>query len=152
MTKETRLSVVAAVWPWNVPVVSPSIGSAARCRRAWIQGLAIAGIATAFMWVWHRYWIGLFLYGMSALVLVAGLLVPPLFHALDRFGRWLGQCVGVGLTWLLLAPFFYLCMVPGRLLLKILGKDPLQRPWDRGRTSYWTDRKPRDPQSYTRQY
>lgn len=151
MSQERAGSVGKAVWPWRQPVAPAPAAPAARWRAV-IQAAVIAGVAT-LLWFWGRHsGFSLFLYVLAAAVLGSGLFFPPAFSLLERFGRWLGRGVGLGLTWLLLAPFFYLCMVPGRLLLALLGKDPMCRRWERGRESYWADRKPADPKFYTRQY
>ena len=57
------------------------------------------------------------------------------------------------LAWVLLAPFFYLCFVPGRVVLWIMGRDPLDRKIDPDRPSYWAPyRNAADERRYKRQY
>lgn len=129
-----------------------STGRTTRRWRAVIQSLVIAGVATVLTLVFHHYIFGLTLYCLSAVFLISGLFIPPVFNALDKLGRWLAKVVSIGLTWLLLTPFYFLCMFPGRLILLMIGRDPMQRRWEHHRDSYWTDRKPTDPSSYTRQY
>jgi len=136
----------------STAAANPGVGRTTRRWRAVIQSMVIAGVATVMTLVWRHYTFGLLLYGLSALVLISGLFIPPVFNALDQFGRWLAKGVGIGLTWLLLTPFYFLCMWPGRLILLLIGRDPMQRRWQRQQDSYWTDRKPTDPRSYTRQY
>jgi len=136
----------------SVAGANAGAGRTTRRWRAVIQSLVIAGIATVLILVFHHYTFGLILYSLSAVVLISGLFIPPVFKALDQFGRWLAKGVGIGLTWLLLTPFYFLCMLPGRLILLMIGRDPMQRRWKRHQDSYWTNRKPTDPRSYTRQY
>ncbi len=57
---------------------------------------------------------------------------------LHRFEGILTHAVGTLLTVGLLAPFFYLCMFPGRIILLLTGKDPLHRKLDASEKSYWT--------------
>jgi hypothetical protein len=86
-------------------------------------------------------------------VLVGGWFLPPVFHAFERFGLWLGKAIAVALNWGLLTPFFYLCFVPGRLLLKLKGVDPMDRRFPDDRSSFWIPRKPiTDPAQYRKQH
>lgn len=93
------------------------------------------------------------LYGIGALMLVSGFFIPALFHRIEAFGRAFGHVVSVGLTWLLLMPFFYLVFVPGRLILKLRGMDPMCRKFPTDATTYWVARKPvSSVDEYKRQY
>ncbi|MBU4211868.1 MAG: hypothetical protein L6437_13405 [Kiritimatiellae bacterium] len=148
-------SVVQVTWPWRDPIaVSLTTGrSGGHKRRAVIQAVIMAAVATLMTMVWHKIWLGLAIYSLSAVVIISGFLIPTLFRALERVGQWLGRMVGIGITWLMLMPFFYLCFAPARLILKLMGKDPMHRRFERNRSSYWVDHKPPStPQPYTRQY
>lgn len=95
----------------------------------------------------------LIVWTLAALVLVGGLFVPPLFRAIERFGLALGKAIAIGLNWGLLVPFFYLCFVPGRLLLKLQGIDPMNRKFPDDATSFWIPRTPvTDPAQYRKQH
>ena len=155
MSLKSIQSVAQATWPWRDQIMEPrSTGRpGGRKRRAVIQAVVMAAVATLMTLLWHKIWMGLALYGLSAVVVISGFLIPALFLALERGGQWLGRMVGLGITWLMLAPFFYLCFAPARLILKLMGKDPMQRRFEPNRSSYWVDHKPpATPQPYTRQY
>ncbi|MCX7007791.1 MAG: hypothetical protein NTY53_11190 [Kiritimatiellaeota bacterium] len=107
-----------------------------------VQTAIAYAIASFLVFYRHHYILGSVLYGFGTLVLLAGLFVPPLHAAITRFGKWLGRVVGVGVTWLLLVPFYYLFFTTARVFLMMSGKDPLTRRWDRAAASYWADRKP----------
>ncbi len=95
----------------------------------------------------------LIIWTLAALVLVGGWFLPPVFHAFERFGLWLGKGIAIALNWGLLTPFFYLCFVPGRLLLKLKGVDPMDRRFPDDRSSFWIPRKPiADPAQYRKQH
>jgi hypothetical protein len=98
-------------------------------------------------------WLALFLYLLGMVVLIGGYFIPPLFNAFEKFGKMLGRSVGAGMTYALLVPFFYLCFLPGRLILNARGKDPMRRRWNPESKTYWID-KPKDEDAgrYTRQY
>lgn len=150
MHQEPQSSAAKLAWP--TPTPPPCRRGLRRQIRAALQAAAMAAVATFFLLVGQRVVIGLILYSLSALVLVSGCCIPRLFNYIELGGRWLGRGVGLGLTWLLLTPFFYLCLLPGRLILLLWRKDPMHRRWEPERTSYWLEHKPSSPQSYTRQY
>jgi len=156
MMKSTASPSAAEIaWPWRAGPASSAPGdSANRCRRrALLQAAAAAAAAILASWVWHKAWLGAALFALSALLAAAGFLAPRLSGALDRASRRFGRFVGLGLTWLLLAPFYFLCFAPGRLALRLLGRDPLARRPDPARESYWSDcRPPAAARPYTRPY
>jgi len=148
-------SVAQATWPWRDPITTSltKSRSGGHKRRAIIQAAIMAIVATLLTMVGHKIWLGLAIYSLSAVVIISGFLIPSLFRVLERAGQWLGRMVGIGITWLMLMPFFYLCFAPTRLILKLMGKDPMHRRFERNRSSYWVDHKPpATPQPYTRQY
>jgi hypothetical protein len=57
-------------------------------------------------------------------------------------------------TWLLLTLVFVLAFIPYGMILRLLGKDPLERRIDRSRSSYWIAREERrpDPARLDKQY
>ncbi len=107
-----------------------------------LQTLIPCAVATYLMFWKQQVIIGGVLYGLGALMLIAGLFIPPLHAAITRFGLWLGRVIGVGMTWLLLVPFFYLFFTTARVFLTLRGKDPLTRRWNPQAASYWADRQP----------
>ncbi len=146
--------VELTVWPWRerMAATTAPVASAAPWKAALRQALIMALIGAAFAWFGHRV-MSYVVWTLALVVLVSGLFAPPVFAAIERFGRWLGKWVGEGLTWGLLAPFFYLCFCPMRLGLILKRKDPLQRRLHTGDSSYWVERKPvADISQYRKQY
>ena len=109
-------------------------------KRAVIQFIVMACIASFLLFIHHTV-LAVIVYSLSALNLIGGLFIPPLFLLFDRFGKFLAVVFGKVLTWVLLVPFFYLCFVPGRLIMLILGKDPMKRKLDPDAETYWMDKK-----------
>jgi hypothetical protein len=111
-------------------------------------------IIVFFLYTWkpdHVMW--RIVLGLAGVVLVGGLLIPPVFHAIERFGQALGRWAAAGLTWGLLVPFYYLCFVPGRCFLARRGKDPMHRAFPTNKVSYWIPRPPvRGPGQYRKQH
>jgi len=149
---KSALQVSPVVWPWRTPAGTAVINHLSSRWRAVIQSVVIGAVATLMVMVFNHVRFGLFLYILSAVVLISGLFVPPAFKMFERFGQALAHWVGVGLTWLLLTIFFCLCVIPGRLILLATGKDPMRRRKEVDRESYWITHKPADAASYTRQY
>ncbi|MCC6696148.1 MAG: hypothetical protein IT365_11015 [Candidatus Hydrogenedentes bacterium] len=105
-----------------------------------------------------RFWVKgvppLWLFGIAAAFLVAGLVVPfalrPVFIAWLKFAEALNWVM----TRVLLTLVFYGLITPARFLNQWFGKDPLQRAWQQDRESYWEepDDQPEDLEAYRNQF
>jgi hypothetical protein len=61
--------------------------------------------------------------------------------------------IGFVLSYVLMGTLFYLIMAPAGLLLRLFGKDPLERRILPGATTYWVDAPPqRASESYFKQF
>ena len=153
--KTTSARVIQVVWPWKK---KPSRGEGGDTPRpAWIRGavqaLVMGGIGSLVYRYGSHPGMAYAVWTLAGLVLASSLFIPPLFAAIERAGRKLGQWTGVGLTYLLLVPFFCIVFVPGRVVLKMLGKDPMQRSFPTPEPSCWTPRSSRmDDRHYRRQF
>ena len=96
-------------------------------------------------WLLYRYGGQKMLAGLLGIlavgILFGSLWAPRLYRAMERFGRFLGRGVGAGMTWLLLVPFFFLVFLPGRLVLRLVGRDPMRRAFPAPEASCWIPRK-----------
>lgn len=99
-------------------------------------------VAAALKWFFREPLPAGIVAGVATLILVGGLLVPPLYAGFKRAGQALAKGVGLGLSWLLLVPFFYLCFPLARLLFALRGIDPLRRGYDPAAASYWGPKRP----------
>ena len=78
---------------------------------------------------------------------------PRVAQPIYVFWYAVGGVIGFCLTQVLLVLVFYLVVTPIGLVLRLLGKDPLERRWDKDATTYWKDaEKPVDAKSYFRQF
>lgn len=76
----------------------------------------------------------------------------PLGSTLYRAWMAAFRPVGWSVSFLLLACVYYAILTPTGLLMRVLGRDPMERTIDRSSTSYWVRRKPvADPRRYFRQ-
>jgi hypothetical protein len=153
MTPFTQNRVSAVAWPWMSEKISRADDPHARRRRAVVQAAVAGGIGLLLVLVWHRRILGWVVLALSAGVLFSGLFLPRAFRALEGFGQRLAKFVGAALTWLLLVPFFYLCFLPGSLLLGLLKKDPLKLKFPSDEPTYWDTRPHRmDADYFKKQY
>ncbi len=92
-------------------------------------------------------------WGISGLLLISGLFITPVFNRIEQFGRWFGKWAGTVITWGLMVPVFYLLFVPGRIILKLRGIDPMSRKFPTQEPTYWVPRKPvKNLDEYKRQF
>ncbi len=77
---------------------------------------------------------------------------PALRRGLHRTWALTTYPLGWTVSQLLLLAIWALVATPTALVLRLLGRDPLQRRFDRRATTYWTAREPgRDPSRHFRQ-
>jgi hypothetical protein len=103
-------------------------------------------------WLWGSQQIGWTLAGAGMFIAGLGLAYPatvkPLYLALGAVALPIGWVVGE----VLLAVVYYLVFVPVGLAMRTIGRDPLQRRFDREAATYWQPKKPpASPSSYLRQ-
>jgi len=61
--------------------------------------------------------------------------------------------IGFVVSHVILAAIYYLVFTPIGLLLRLMGKDPMSRAFDRTARSYWVEHDPhKDPRRYLRQF
>jgi hypothetical protein len=89
---------------------------------------------------------------LAVVMFLSARFYPPIFLGVERVVMVIAKVVGIGLTWLLLVPFFYLCFVPGRILLLILGRDPLHRQFEKEKPTYWMVHPEPHPDHFRKQY
>jgi cytochrome c biogenesis factor len=118
---------------------------------------ALTGVAAVFalLLLWRRRETASdVFFVLAGYALLSALLFPPAI----RPARWALLEIGHALGWfntrLILILLFYLVFTPIGLLLRLLGKDLLNRRFDRDAATYWVDREkePFDPKRYERQF
>jgi len=92
-------------------------------------------------------------WGAAAVLLAVAALAPGALFWVYRVWFAITVPVGVAVQTGLLVLFYYAVLTPTGIVLRCLGRDPLQRRWDRTRASYWEPRTDNpDPRSYFRPY
>lgn len=148
-------SIGSIVWNWRQDAAAGARtrAVAAARRHGLLQAGVLFGVAILLRYVWHRTLPGHVFFVAGVVVLLAALWRPLGLRPLQRLGRALGRAVATGLAWLLLVPFFAVCVVPAGLLLRLRGSDPLaRRPLAPGLTGWIARRHEPDPASLARQF
>jgi hypothetical protein len=106
----------------------------------------------------HRWWAGSHtaataIWMAGGVVALAFALVPPLRRRI--YVAWMYGVFPVGwvVSHVILAVVFYAVFAPTGVLLRLFGKDPMSRAFERPRASYWIPREgTREQASYFRQF
>jgi hypothetical protein len=98
----------------------------------------MAAVAAVFGYVFGQHHMGALVACMGIAMVVIGAISPKALHAIDHVFQVFGTWVGLALSWILLVPVFVLCFVPARVILKLKGKDPMLRQFQKEKPSYWT--------------
>jgi hypothetical protein len=141
MTDYKQNGVSSAIWPWagdrSAAATAPAV-----YRRSLIQAGVAAAIGLFILLKLHHAIVGSVVLAIAVILFVTGQFIPDAFRRIESWGQKLGKAVGAALTWALLVPFFYLCFLPGNLLLRALRKDPLKMKFPSDEPTYWTHRPP----------
>lgn len=93
-------------------------------------------------------------WGAAALILLTTLAVPVFIKPIYRVAIFIAHILGWINTRIILGLIYYLLFTPIGLIMKVVGKDPLHRKFDKQATSYWNirDRTPQPKENYLRQF
>ncbi|MEW6351061.1 MAG: SxtJ family membrane protein [Thermodesulfobacteriota bacterium] len=81
--------------------------------------------------------------------------IPPLFRLVYRLWISFSVCIGYFVSRLILTSVFFLVITPIGIIMRILGKDPMDRKIDKAAESYWqpkTDQAELTVERYERQF
>lgn len=88
----------------------------------------------------------------SAVLLSLGLLLPGALYPVAAAFEGLFKLITRVTMYVLLVLTFYLVFAPVGIVLRLLGKDPLELRLDPSAKSYWAHRKPNPPERAERQF
>ncbi|HAS82239.1 MAG TPA: hypothetical protein DCS43_06090 [Verrucomicrobia bacterium] len=127
------------IWNWKTSRHTSEQAKSSRRKRRWLQtaGMMVASLLL-FRFGDHRVF-PMLLWSAAAVALTGLCFSDRILQGIDKTERVLARWLGTGLTWLLLAPFFYTVFGVGRLCLILTRKDRLQRQWDPQAATYWCD-------------
>jgi hypothetical protein len=133
-----RPEAAAVIWNWRSVAAVQEVGAARSARRRGVIQGAVGGLVGAAFWLlgWHGFASVAFV--LAGLVATAALLSPlGLYAGIHRLIEATGHAVGVGLSWLLLVPFFYLFFAPFGSLFRRGRRDRLRRRYEAEAETYW---------------
>jgi len=98
----------------------------------------------------HYYWF----WGAAGIIFLATLLVPILIKPIYHVAIFIAHILGWINTRLILGLIYYLLVTPIAIIMKIFGRDALNRKLDKEAKSYWNmrDRIPVPKEQYLRQF
>jgi len=85
--------------------------------------------------------------GTSVAFLTFALLLPGLLAPIERYWMMFAGVLGHIMTGILLTLVFFIGVLPTGLLMRMFGKDPLAKSFDKSLDSYWIDVRPEGPGS-----
>ena len=79
------------------------------------------------------------LFGVAAAFLALGLVAPPVLRPVLIVWMKFAEALNWAMTRILLTLAFFILIIPVRVIMKIVGFDPLNRAWDPTAATYWED-------------
>jgi hypothetical protein len=143
---KNKAQVIA--WQWNQPGDEKQNNPK---KTAWIQFAVMISVASAFL-LFHHVVISIIIYFLSLIILIGIFAAPSVLRFFNKTGKISAELIGRLLTYLLLVPFYFICFLPGRIVLFMLGKDPMRRKFDRSSPTYWVEKQQTDIDHYKVQY
>jgi hypothetical protein len=125
-------------------------------RDLWVFGVGLpifAGLVGALRWRRGHTTSAEVLWGLGAALLLVFLAAPRARRHL--YIGWMYAVFPIAFTvsHAVLGALYFLVLTPVGLLMRLLGRDPMQRRFDRAATTYWTPHAPaEDTERYFRQY
>lgn len=111
------------------------------------------------IWAGVLYWRGhmgpvRWLVGASPVLMLLALAAPAALRPLHFIWMPIAKGIAKALTWVLLTLTYYLVFTPFGVIMRLFGKDPLERKMDPKRSSYWIRRQDSsfDPDRMSKQY
>lgn len=119
-------------------------------------GFTVGGVFSALLVVFvlrHKHHVPFYVSAVAGPSLLLGALVYPRALApVERGWSLLAHALGFVNTRILLALVFFVVLAPIALVMRAIGKDPLDRRRDRRLPTYWRTRDPAEPDRLTRPY
>jgi len=110
-------------------------------KFAWVMTVAF-GIIGLLAWWRGKETAYLWLLGIAAFFLLAGLIVPRLLAPIELVWMKFAHYLSIVMTYVILTLTYYLVITPVGLLLRIMRKDLLSLKFEKGLPSYWVKAEP----------
>ena len=106
-------------------------------KFGFIMASAFALIGCLMLWRDKPLWI--YFLGTGGFFLIFGLILPRVLAPIEWAWMKLAYALSIIMTHILVTLTFYLIITPMGLIMRLLGKDPLQLKFDKSKKSYWID-------------
>lgn len=137
MERQQEINTVNTVWLWKQQKQSSKCERATRRKRSVIIFCCMFLVSLFAFFILNHIILAAIIWFLSILTLVSGFFIPPVYIIFDKISRFSAFLVGTLLTYLLLVPCYYICFFPGHIILKLLGRDPMTRRFDKTAKTYW---------------
>lgn len=107
------------------------------------MAVPLALLSGLFWWRDSAAWP--YLLGLAWLFLLMALIAPQMLSPIEWVWMKFAHYLGIAMTYVVLTLTFYLVVTPMGLLMRLLGKDPMERKFERNRKSYWIPVQPDGP-------
>ena len=91
---------------------------------------------------------------VSGFLIVIVLVAPKLLQPLNKLWFWIGICLHKLMSPVVMGFLFFSTVMPIAIILRLIGKDPLNKKMDPSQESYWIERRPNElsPESMKNQF
>ena len=91
---------------------------------------------------------------VSGFLIVIVLVAPKLLQPLNKLWFWIGICLHKLMSPVVMGFLFFSTVMPIAIILRLIGKDPLNKKMDPSQESYWIKRRPDElsPESMKNQF
>ena len=114
------------------------------------MGIAFGLFGGLLFWRGRAFWV--YLAGLAVFFLMFGMILPGLLKPIQKIWMTLALLMGWVMSRVILCVLFFLAITPIGLILRLTGKDILDRKPGVVRDSYWKEHKLRPKQDYENQF
>ncbi len=109
-------------------------------RKFGILMAVCIGLIGLYRW-WKHGFVELptYFFAVAAVFLVLGLIAPPVLRPVLIVWMKFAEALNWVMTRILLTLAFVILIIPVRVIMKIVGHDPLNRAWDPTAATYWEE-------------
>ncbi len=89
-----------------------------------------------------RFLLGEIFLSLGVVLVLCGRFAPMLLGPFEKAWWALALAMSAVMSRVLLGLFFYLIILPVGLVMRVIGRDAMERRWKQDASTYWTPRKP----------
>ncbi|HEX3130345.1 MAG TPA: hypothetical protein VH394_23615 [Thermoanaerobaculia bacterium] len=153
---DQQMNPSAVAWDWRRAGGSedPDRKLDAATRRRGLIGGAVGLAAAAAIYLWWRPNLAYVVAGVSIVLTLLALAVPPAYRKVTGLLDLFAHVVGMAVTWVFMTLIYYVLFFPVGLLLRAQKKLAVTQHPDRRLPTYWssTEGKPWTAESYRKQF